>query len=628
MLGVAVVAVVALTAGAAPYAALGNGNPGALVRVGTPVVRFVADAAATLCVGFLVFAACFTESRRGGLLSADGYAAVRAAGWWAVVWLVAAVAYVPLVVGDASGEPLSDVLAGGNLFGLLGALEEPRAWLVTAGVVLVVAVGARAALRWSTTVGLGLLAVFAVLPPLVAGHASSDAGHDVAATVLLVHVPAAVVWLGVLVAFVTQVARTGASSVVLNARYGRLATGCWVVLVVTGVVDAVLLVPLSGLGSGYGVLTVVELAVAVGLGVVGLWWRRRVLAGLVEGGSVRGLVGLVGVELGLLVGGLAVAVGQTHVVPPVFVGRAVSAQETLLGYDLAGAPTVARLVGDWRVDVLFGPLGVLLAGVYVVGVRRVGGWPVGRLVSWLAGCVVMVVVTCSGVGRYAPAMFSVHMGEHMVLSMVVPVLLVVGAPLTLLDAAVPVRSPAGPVDWLRALFSTPVVRGLTHPVVALVLFAGAPFVLYFTGLFDAAVRFHWAHTVIAVVFFVVGVLFVWVVIGVDPTPRRLPNLARLGMLLAAMPSDTVFAAMLMTSRTVVGNGPAGDDFYQSLALPWVRDLLGDQRVAGLVALVVSEVVLLAAVVVLLVRWSAVESAVDAEDERAMVARLRQRVVSR
>jgi putative copper resistance protein D len=322
-----------------------------------------------------------------------------------------------------------------------------------------------------------------------------------------------------------------------------------------------------------------------------------------------------------LVGGFAVAVGQTHLPPPAFLGRPVTAQETLLGYDLAGAPTVARLVGDWRVDGLFGPLAVLLAVGYVVGVRRVGGWPVGRTVSWLAGCVVMVVVTCSGVGRYAPAMFSVHMAEHMGLSMVVPVLLVLGAPLTLVREA----APGGAVEGLRALYGTAVVRWLTHPVVVLVLFAGSPFCLYFTGLFDAAVRFHWAHTAIGVYFLVVGVLFAWVVVGVDPTPRRLPNLARLGMLLAAMPADTVFAAMLLTTRGVVGNGAAGDNFYQSLGLPWVRDLLADQRVAGVIALVVTEVSLLAAVVVLLLRWSLVDSAVDADVERAMVDRLRQRV---
>ncbi|HEY3606746.1 MAG TPA: cytochrome c oxidase assembly protein [Pseudonocardiaceae bacterium] len=624
-LGVALVTVLVVTAGSAPYTELGNADPGPLVRLGTPLVRLVADLAATLCVGSLVFAACFTRPRADGELSATGYSAVRAATWWGLGWLVTALVLVPFDISDSVGEPISQVIAPNNLFTLLGALEEPRAWLVTAVVVVLVVVGARLALRWATTVVVAGLAVFALLPPLVTGHSSSDSGHDLATSALLLHVPAAAVWLGVLVAFLASAARAGGSAAALNRRYARLATGCWLVLVTTGVVDALVLVPVGELGRGtYGVLMLVELAVAAILGVLGLRWRRSALAGLTAGGSAGRLARLAGAELVLLAGGLAVAVGQTHLPPPAFLGRPATAQQTLLGYDLDGPPTVARLILDWRVDVLFGPLAILLAVGYLVGVRRHRRWPVGRTVSWLAGCLLVLVATCSGIGRYAPAMFSVHMAGHMLLSMAAPVLLVLGAPLTLLrDTLRESDELPGVREWLSWLFRTPGLRALTHPVVVLVLFAGSPFALYFTGLFDAAVRFHWAHTAINVWFFATGLLFAWVVIGVDATPRRLPNLARLGMLLAAMPSDTVFAAILLTTRRVVGNGDAGDNLYRSLALPWVHSLLSDQRVGGVVALAITEVSLLAAVVVLLSRWSGVDA--DADAEQAMLARFRQRV---
>jgi putative copper resistance protein D len=142
------------------------------------------------------------------------------------------------------------------------------------------------------------------------------------------------------------------------------------------------------------------------------------------------------------------------------------------------------------------------------------------------------------------------------------------------------------------------------------LFAGSPFLLYFTGLFDAAVRFHWAHTAIGGYFLIVGALFFWPIIGVDDPPRPLPNLPRLGMLLAAMPFDSVFAAILMTTPTVVGNGAAGDDMYSSLGLPWVSSLLGDQRAAGLLALIIGEASLLIAIVALLTRWSSLDDRSD------------------
>jgi putative copper resistance protein D len=178
------------------------------------------------------------------------------------------------------------------------------------------------------------------------------------------------------------------------------------------------------------------------------------------------------------------------------------------------------------------------------------------------------------------------------------------------------------------VYQSPVARALTHPVVALALFAGSPFALYFTGLFDAAARFHWAHTAIAVWFFFVGVLFAWVVVGVDPLPRRMPNLARLGMLLAAMPTDTVFAAMVMTTHTVIGNGPAGDNQYQALALPWVHSLLADQHAGGLIALIVTEASLMLAIVFLLIRWSATEYAAGPTTERDLLTQLQQRVAAR
>jgi putative copper resistance protein D len=621
VLGLALVAVLAVTAGTAPYTDLGNSDPGALVRVGAPLLRLVVDLAATLCVGSLVFAACFTEP--GGRLSAGGYAAVRWAGWCAIGWLVATLALVPFDLADTNGLALSD--ASGHLFGLLSASEEPRAWVVTAVVVLVVAIGTRATLRWPTTVALAGLAVFALLPPLVTGHASSDAGHDLATTALLIHVPAAAIWLGTLVALLAYATRTGAVPTILGRRYDRLATGCWLVLVATGLADALILVPVGQLvDSTYGVLVLAELVVTAALGVLGLHTRRRALTGLADGRSPKKLLRLAAAELTLLVGGFALAVGQTHLPPPAFLGHPVTAQETLLGYQLAGPPTIARLAGDWRIDLLFGPLAVLLAAGYLLCIKRLKQkWPVGRTVSWLAGCLVILVATCSGIGRYAPAMFSQHMDSHMLLSMLAPVLLVLGGPLTLLRTAAPQAIQRGPV----VLFRSPVLRALTHPVVALMLFAGSPFALYFTGLFDAAARFHWAHTAIAVWFFVVGLFFAWVVIGVDPTPRRLPNLARLGMLLAAMPTDTVFAALVLTTHTVIGNGPAGDNQYQALALPWVHSLLADQRLGGVIALVITEVSLLIAVVVLLLRWSTVENAADAEAEREMLERFRRRVVT-
>lgn len=632
VLAAGVVVVTAVLAGTTPYEVLGNSDPGPLVRIGTPLLRLVADGAAMLCTGSLAFATCFTTPQPSGMLSAQGYAAVRSAGRWAVLWCVAVLALLPFDAGDLAGQPLSDVLVPQHLLGLVVAMEEPKAWLVTAAIALLVTICCRLTLRWQPVVALLPLAILGLLPPLATGHSSSDVGHDFATAAIMIHVPVAAVWIGVLAVLLGQVRRRGARLPDLTRRYARLAGVCWLILAASGLVDAAVLVPPADLvHTGYGLLLLGKVVLVAALGVLGARLRRRATRGLGDGAGpvLRLAVG----ELVVLAGTVAASVALTHLPAPAF-GAAVTGQQTLIGYNLAGSPTLLRLVTDLRFDVLFGPVALGLAAGYLYGVRRLrqrgGRWPLGRTACWLAGCLVLLVATCSGIGRYAPAMFSVHIAAHMLLAMLVPVLLALGGPLTLAQQVLPSASQEGllgPREWLARLADSPAVRVATHPIVALTLFAGSPFLLYFSGLFDAAVRFHWADMAINVYFLVAGYLFAWPVVGVDRLPRPMPNLARLGMLLAAMPFDTVFAAMVITTHRVIGNGAAGGNMYQALALPWVHSLLADQRLGGVIALILGEVPLVVAVVALLFRWSGTDQRTGAggDDEQvdyqAVIARL-------
>src|SRR4029078_214720 len=143
---------------------------------------------------------------------------------------------------------------------------------------------------------------------------------------------------------------------------------------------------------------------------------------------------------------------------------------------------------------LFGTAAVVVAVLYVLGVRRLrrrgDGWPMGRTMAWLCGCAALLFTTSSGLGRYMPAMFSMHMVAHMMLSMLVPILLVLGAPVTMALRALPAAGrddPPGPREWLLAALHSRVSRFLTHPIVATVIFVAGFYGLYFGGLFDAAV---------------------------------------------------------------------------------------------------------------------------------------------
>jgi cytochrome c oxidase assembly factor CtaG/putative copper export protein len=612
VVAVGAVAMLALAVGTEPYRAVGNADPGAVVSVGAPVLRLLADLAAVSCLGSLAFAVFCTRPRPSGVVSADGYSELLIASVSAWLWCATALVQVPFSAADTAGLPIRTVLAPGPLSGLVSALETPKAWLITAVLAAGVALGCRAALRWVSAVALLVAAVFAVLPPLVTAHGSSDVGHDVALGAIVIHVPTAVLWVGLLLAVLRHVRRGGRAPGEILARYSKAANGCWIVLVCTGIVLAGVLVPASAvLASGYGLAVLVKTVLVALLGAGGIGLRRRTYRQVARAASGSGRMIRCGLaELVMLVSVLVLSVDLTHLALPDFFGHATTTGQTLLGYDLSGPPTLSRLVIDWRIDVIFAPLALFLAVIYMLGVRRIRGygqpWPAVRTAAWLAGCFVLLVATSSGLGRYAAAMFSMHMASHMLLSMLVPALLALGGPLTLARAALPPASERrlpGPRDWLDAVAASPSSRAVTHPVVALALFSGSPFVLYPTGMFDAAVRFHWAHSAIDAYFLIVGYAFLWPLIGSDPAPRPIPNLVRVGVLLSAMPADVVFGAVLMTTKRVIGNGVAASNMYQALALPWESDLHADQVLAGLLALIIGELALLLVLAVLVLRWS-------------------------
>jgi putative copper resistance protein D len=211
------------------------------------------------------------------------------------------------------------------------------------------------------------------------------------------------------------------------------------------------------------------------------------------------------------------------------------------------------------------------------------------------------------------AMFSVHMGAHMLLSMVAPILLVLGGPLTLAMRALPpapATSPPGIREWLLSFSRCWLVRMATHPLMALGMYVASFYVLYYTGLYDSVAPSHWAHLIMNAHFLIMGYVFYWIIVGVDPAPHRLSYPASLGLLVAVMPLHAFIGLSLMNSDSVIGG-----NFYRSLALPFVPDLLADQHVAGMMASL-GEIPMVVLLVTLLVQWVRSESPGPHFDEEA------------
>jgi cytochrome c oxidase assembly factor CtaG/putative copper export protein len=570
------------------------------------IIRVVTESGAVVCIGSLLLAAFLVPPQRSGMLAADGYAALRTAGWSALVWLVGAALSVPFTAADAIGQPVTQILDPAELIKVAGLVEQAKAWAITAVLVALVALGCRLVLSWGWTAVLFFLALFALVPVAVTGHSSSGGAHDLATNSLLYHLIAAALWVGGLIALLAHGRRRGDHLALATTRFSRLALVCWIAMAVSGTLNALVRLSVTDLfSSTYGLLVVGKIAALVVLGVIGYLQRERSVRQVVASGSGRSLLRLAGVEVLIMFVTIGIAVALSRTPPPADARARPSTVELLIGYNLDGPPTLGGILFDWRFDLVYGTASIALALLYVAGVRRLrkrgDAWPVGRTIAWVAGCLSILLATSSGMGRYSPAMFSVHMEAHMLLSMLAPILLVLGGPVTLALRALPAsgkNAPPGPREWLLAFVHSPLTKVLTNPFVALALFVGSFYGLYFSGLFDSALNYHWAHLAMNAHFIMAGYVFYWPVIGIDPSPNRLPPLGRLGLLFASIPFHAFFGVILMSSQTVIG-----DNFYRSLALPWITDQLSDQRLGGGIAWAAGEIPLLVVMIALLAQWA-------------------------
>jgi cytochrome c oxidase assembly factor CtaG/putative copper export protein len=592
---------------AAALTATGLPDPGPVTTLGLPFVRAAGEVAAVVAVGAFLLAAFLVPPQHSGVLDVDGYRAVRVGTVAAGAWAVCAALLVPLTISDVSGQPITAHLNPASLWSLASLINISTAWRWTALLAATVMLASLPVLRWSWT-PLLLVGSLATLIPLgLTGHSSAGGSHDLATNSLLIHLVAASLWAGGLLALLAYLIRDGQHADLAARRFSVIALWCFGAMALSGVVNALVrILPSDLLATDYGRLVLAKFVALCLLGVAGWRQRRTGVAALQADPSSRaGLIRLALIEAVLfgITFGIAVGLGRTPP-PPLPIGIP-SIPDVKIGYDFAGPPTPARVLLDWRFDLIFGTAAIVFAVLYLAGVRRLrrrgDAWPPGRTVAWLLGCLTLLFVTSSGLGRYMPAMFSMHMVAHMLLSMLVPILLVLGGPVGLALRALPAAArgdPPGMREWLLVALHSRLSRFLTNPVVATVLFVAGFYGLYLGGLFDTAVGSHMGHVVMNVHFLVSGYLFYWVVIGVDPTPRPIPPLAKVAVVFASLPLHAFFGVVLMSTQKVLG-----ESFYRSLHLSWHTDLLGDQRLGGGIAWAAGEIPLVVVMIALLVQWS-------------------------
>jgi cytochrome c oxidase assembly factor CtaG len=265
----------------------------------------------------------------------------------------------------------------------------------------------------------------------------------------------------------------------------------------------------------------------------------------------------------------------------------------------APAPTPLLALTTWSPDPLPWAAALLAAGGYLIAVRRVNRAhprtpvPRWRVAAWLAGLVAILVALVSAVDVYAADLLSVHMVQHLLLAMVAPPLLALGAPITLLLRIV---SPRARQRVILPVLHSRVVRVIASPLVAWPVFAIAMWLTHFSPLYNAALEDPTLHVGEHMVYLAAGLLFWWPVVAADPSPRRLGWGGRLAYVVLQMPVNAAVGLAIYFAPTVLY------PHYATNGRSWGPDPFTDQQIGGVLMWGAGDLLLLLAFTALVAAW--------------------------
>jgi putative copper resistance protein D len=453
----------------------------------------------------------------------------------------------------------------------------------------------------ATANALLLISIVAMVAPIFESHSASSGSHSLAIGSLVVHVVALSFWVGGLIAITVLSAGDRATAL---PRFSALALWSVIAVVASGSANAWARLNFQDAwSSNYARLVILKVVLAAILIYFG-YLNRKHLSGKWQI-NLTALSRLLFAELTIML--LAVLAGSrlSSMQPPSRSENDVlDAGLAIAGVSTPEAPNIWRLISLYDPDALMIAVLITAVALYIRGVvlltRRGDKWPVGRTVAFALGISAVDYATSGGLGVYAKFSFEYHMIAHMVLGMIAPIGIVLGAPITLALRTLPQgrnEEERGVRGTLIALLHSKPAGIFTNPVVILALFDGSLFALYMTPLFGNMMQSHLGHLAMTVHFLLAGILFFHVIIGIDPNPRKVPHIVRIVILFAAMSIHAFFAVALISSSTVIDQG-----YFASLQTPWNLDLLADQRAGGSVAWAMGELPILLALVATFIQW--------------------------
>ena len=460
---------------------------------------------------------------------------------------------------------------------------------VIAALILLVLVGALR--KIGGTFFAYLIATIGVVAPLFQSHTSQAGGHGLAIGSLIIHVIALSSWIGAVTSLLFMDEGTRKLAI---TRIGTIATWSVLAIILTGSASSIVRLGFtSDWLSTYGALIILKVGLLSFVALTALKIRKN----LIDTSLIR-------FEVALLLTVAAIGSILSRFTPVVESEYEYDRVRELVGVAMPAEPTWQKLFFEYEADALMLGTLVFATALYIRGVvalaRRGDKWPVGRTISFAIGISLLDYSTSGGLGLYALFSFQYHMIAHMILSMIAPIFLVLSAPITLALRTLPIGrtfEERGIRGWVIESLHSRFTAIWTNPLVALAIFDGSLFALYFTPLFGELMSSHFGHLLMNFHFIAAGLLFFHVIVGIDPNPRRVHHLVRVVILLGAISIHAFFSIALQASNTLIDNG-----YYLSLERPWATDLLADQKSGAAIGWAMGEIPIIIALVATFIQW--------------------------
>lgn len=562
--------------------------------------KFFATLSSFITIGSLL-ALAFLVLDKEGKLSTSGSKIRSIISASAFVWFLSSIFNILFTLANILDQSVSSVLDPTILQSFVFQISLGQYLLFQTLIAFFVAITSRALNSTGYTAVLLLISLIAIAAPVFQSHSASSGSHALAIGSLFIHVIALSFWVGGVIAIALL---NDDDRKISLPRFSHIALWAAIAVVISGVINAsARLNFVAAWSTSYAFVVILKVVITFVLLFFGYKHRNYLAAKPTV--NWQAMTRLISFEAAIMIFVTALGSWLSSNQPPARGGdEPFNAALAVTGIKMPEAPTFSRILFAYDPDVLMIGLLILAVALYIKGVvvltRRGDKWPVGRTISFALGISAIDFATSGGLGVYAHFAFSWHMVAHMVLGMIAPIGIVLGAPITLALRTLP-QSRDGQERGIRGLLISALhskyAKLITNPVVALAIFDGSLFALYFTSLFSGMMQSHQGHLFMNIHFILAGILFFHVIVGVDPNPRKVPHLVRIVVLFAAMSIHAFFSVALMSTSTLIDGG-----YFGSLQRPWSLDLLADQHAGGAVGWAMGEIPILIALIATFIQW--------------------------